>query len=95
MNLNLEMLKVLPRFFDALNALIADYGVYFYLVFVCLALAVIAWIFSGGLRRRMKGNAATVIPVVVIIAQSPKQPEPPLVDIEVVQTWSDDDESAD
>ena len=95
MNLNLEMLKVLLRFFDASNALIADYGVYFYLVFVWLALAVIAWIFSGGLRKRMKGNAATVIPVVVIMAQSPRQPEPPLIDIEVEQTWSDDDESTD
>jgi hypothetical protein len=95
MNLNLEMLKLLPRLFNALDALIEDYGVYLYLVFVWLALAVIAWIISGGLRRRMKGSAATVIPAVIIMAQSPRQPEPPIVDIEVEQTWNDDDESTD
>ncbi len=95
MNLNLEMLKVLPRLFDALNALIEDYGVYLYLVFVWLALAVIAWIFSGGLRRKQHGNAATVIPAVIIITQPPRQPEPPIVDIEVEQVWNDDDESID
>ncbi len=83
MNLNLELLKLLPSIFNALDALIEDYGVYLYLVFVWLALAVIAWIISGGLRRRMKGNVATVVPAVIIIAQPPRQPEPSVVDIEV------------
>jgi hypothetical protein len=95
MNLNLELLKLLPPIFNALDAFIEDYGVYLYLVFVWLALAVIAWIFSGGLRRRMKGNAATVIPAVIIMAQPRMQPEPPIVDIEVEQAWSDDDEMMD
>ncbi len=92
MNLNLEMLKVLPRLFDALTALIEDYGVYLYLVFVWLALAVIVWIFSGGLRRRMKGNSATVVPAIIFTIQSPSQPPPPIIGIEVEQTWNDDDE---
>lgn len=95
MNLNLELLKSLPPIFNTLDDLIENYGVYLYLVFVWLALAVIAWIFSGGLRRRMKGNAATVIPAVIIMAQLPMQPEPPIVDIEVEQTQSDDDEIED
>ena len=95
MNLEVEFLKSLPRLFNALDAFIEDYGVYLYLVFVWLALAVIAWIISGGLRRWMKGNAATVIPIVIILTQPPRQPEPPIVDIEVEQTWDDDHETTD
>ncbi|MGA9777500.1 MAG: hypothetical protein WBS33_04450 [Verrucomicrobiia bacterium] len=95
MNLNLELLKLLPPIFNALDSLIENYGVYLYLVFVWFALAAIAWIFSGGLRRRMKGNPATVILAVIIMAQPPRQPEPPIVDIEVKQVRNDDDESTD
>lgn len=95
MNVEVELLKLLPPIFNALDGLIENYGVYLYLVFVWLALAVIAWIFSGGLRKRMKGNAATVIPCIIVMTQPPRQPEPPIVDIEVEQTWNDDDESTD
>jgi hypothetical protein len=93
MNLEVEFLKSLPRLFKTLDAFIDDYGVYLYLVLVWLALAVIAWIVSGGLRKRMKENAATDIPIVIIMTQPPKQPEPPFIDIEAQQTWSDDGES--
>jgi hypothetical protein len=92
MNLNLELLKLLPPIFNALDALIEDYGVYLYLVFVWLALAVIAWIFSGGLRKRMKGNSATVIPGVIITMQQPSESPTPISGIAVDQTWDDDDE---
>ena len=96
MNLNsAALLKLLPPIFNALDSLIENYGVYLYLVLVWLALAVIAWIFSGGLRKRMKGNAATVIPCIIVMTQPPRQPEPPIVDIEVEQTWNDDGESTD
>jgi hypothetical protein len=60
MNLHPELLD---RIFNTLDALIEDYGVHLYLVFVWLALAIIAWIFSGGLRRRMKGNPPTIIDI--------------------------------
>jgi len=90
-----ELLKLLPPIFNALDALIDDYGVYLYLVFVWLALAVIAWIFSGGLRKRMKRSSPTVIPAVIIMAQPPRQSEPPVVDIAVEQVWDDDDEMTD
>ncbi len=96
MNLNpAELLKLLNPVFNALDGLIKNYGVYLYLGFVWLALLAIAWIFSGGLRRRMKGNAVTVIPCIIFTMQPPRQPEPPVVDIEVEQTWNDDDESTD
>ena len=57
--------------FNFLDALISDYGVYFYLVFVWLALLAIAWIFSGGLRKRMKGNSTMVIPAIIFTMQPP------------------------
>jgi hypothetical protein len=79
--------------FDTLDGLIENDGVYLYLVFVWLALLVIAWIFSGGLRKRTKGNAATVIPCIIIMAQPPRQSASPIVDIEAEQTWNDDDET--
>jgi len=93
MNLEVEFLKSLPRLFNALDAFIDDCGVYLYLVLVWLALAVIAWIISGGLRKRMKGNTATAIPIVIIMTRPPKQPERPFIDIEAEQIWSDDGKS--
>jgi hypothetical protein len=97
MNLNpAELLKLLNPVFNTLDGLIENYGVCLYLGFVWLALLAIAWIFSGGLRRKQPhGNFATVIPAVIIMAQPPRQPEPPIVEIEVEQTWNDDDESTD
>jgi len=95
MNLNLELLKLLPPIFNALDALIDDYGVYLYLVFVWLALAVIAWIFSGGLRKRMKESSPTVIPCIIVMPQPPTQSASPIIDIEAEQTWNDEDETTD
>ena len=60
--MNLTPADLLNPAFNFLDALIQNYGVYLYLVFVWLALLVIAWIFSGGLRRkRPQGNSAAVV----------------------------------
>ncbi len=93
--MNLNPAELLNPIFNALDSLIENEGVYLYLGFVWLALLAIAWIFSGGLRKRMKGNSATVIPAIIFTMQPPRQPEPPIIDIEVEQTWNDDDESTD
>jgi hypothetical protein len=96
MNIEVELLKSLPSLFNALDSLIENYGAYLYLVFVWLALAVIAWIISGGLRRKQPhGNSAMLIPCIIVMTQPPTEPEPPIVDIEVEQTWNDDDETMD
>ena len=93
--MNLNPAELLNPIFNALDNLIEDYGVYLYLVFVWLALAVIAWIISGGLRKRMKGNSATAIPAIIFTMQPPTQSPPPVIGIEVDQTWNDDNETTD
>ena len=50
--MNLNAGEVLKPVFDFLDAAIADYGVYLFLVLVWASVVVLAWIFSGGLRRR-------------------------------------------
>ena len=87
---------VLNPVFNFLDALISEYGVYPYLVFVWLSLAVIAWILSGGLRRkRSQGNSATVISGVIFTMRPPIQSPPPIIGIEVDQTWDGDNETTD
>jgi hypothetical protein len=91
--MNLNPAELLNPIFNALDSLIENYGVYLYLGFVWLALLAIAWIFSGGLRKRMKGNSTTVIPSIIFTMQPPTQSPPLIIGIEVEQTWNDDDET--
>ena len=50
--MNVSPLDVLGPVFHFLDEVIANYGVYLYLVFVWLCLILIVWILSGGLRRK-------------------------------------------
>ena len=93
--MNLNPAELLNPIFNALDALIENYCVYLYLGFVWLSLAVLAWIFSGGLRKRMKGNGATVVPGIIFTMQPPMQSPPPIICIEIDQTWNGDDETTD
>jgi len=80
--------------FNFLDALISNYGVYLYLVFVWLSLAVIAWVLGGGLRRkRPQGYSATVIPGIIITTRPPIQSPTPIIGIEIDPTRNGDDET--
>ena len=48
--------------FNFRDALISDYGVYCYLVFVWLSLALIAWVLSGGLPTDLKSEIPANFP---------------------------------
>ena len=50
--MNLNPATELDPVFQFLNWIIEELGVYLFLVFVWLSLLVLAWVFSGGLRRR-------------------------------------------
>jgi hypothetical protein len=93
--MNLNPAELLNPIFNMLDSLIENDGVYLYLVFVWLALLVIGWIFSGGLRKRMKGNSVAVVPAIIFRMQPPMQSPPPIIGIEVDQTWNGDDETMD
>jgi hypothetical protein len=93
--MNLNPAELLNPIFNAVDSLIENDGVYLYLVFVWLALLAIIWTFSGGLRKRMKGNSATVIPAIIFTMQTPPQSSPPIIGIEVDQTWNGDNETMD
>ena len=74
--MNLNPATVLDPVFHFLDEAIADYGVYLYLVLVWLSLIVIAWIFSGGLRRKYPNQPHVRAGIGIII--QPHAP-PPLI----------------
>ena len=73
--MNLNPATVLDPVFHFLDEAISDYGVYLYLALVWLSLIVIAWIFSGGLRRKFP-NQPHVRAGIGIVIQQPTQPTP-------------------
>ena len=94
--MNLNPATVLNPVFNALDALIQNYGVYLYLVFVWLSLRAIAWVLGGGLRRkRPQRNAATIIPGIIFTMRPPIQPPPPIVITDVHPARNCDNETMD
>jgi hypothetical protein len=94
--MNLNPADVLNPVFNFLDALISNYGVYLYLVFVWLSLAVIAWVLGGGLRRRWsQGNSATIILGIIFTTRPPNQSPLPLVITEIDPVQNDDNEIKD
>ena len=94
--MNLNPATVLNPVFNALDALIQNYGIYLYLVFVWLSLGAIAWVLGGGLRRRRpQGNSATVIPGIIITTRPPIQSPPPIIGIEIDPARDGDNETMD
>jgi hypothetical protein len=75
--MNVSPLDVLGPVFHFLDEVIADDGVYLYLVFVWLCLILIAWILRGGLRRKHgQGNSAVVVPGIIITTRQPVEAPP-------------------
>ena len=72
--MNLNAGETLKPVFHFLDEAIADYGVYLYLALVWLSLIVIAWILSGGLRRKMRHQPRITVGIGVVI--QPPGPQP-------------------
>ena len=93
--MNLNSAAELNPVFNFLDAPISDYGVYLYLVFVWPSLLAIAWVLSGGLlRNRSQRNSVAVILAIIFTMQPPRQSPPPIIGIEVDQTWNGDNETS-
>ena len=73
MNLNPKMLDPVFHFLDGI---IAEYGDYLFLVFVWLSLLVLAWIFSGGLRRKFPHQPHVRAGIGIVIRPPGPQPTP-------------------
>ena len=87
---------VLNPIFNALDALIQNYGVYLYLVFVWLSLGAIAWVLGGGLRRkRPQGNSATIISGIIITTRQPMHQPPSFIIADVDPARNDNNEIMD
>ena len=74
MNLNPKMLDPVFQFLDGL---IDQDGVYLFLAFVWLSLIVIAWVFSGGLRRKFPNQPHVHAGIGIII--QPHTPPPIII----------------
>ncbi len=84
--------EVIMPVLNRLDSLIHDYGDYLFMVFTWLAIPLIAWILSGGLRRKQpRRNTATVVPHVIITIHSPPPPPepPPMIGCEPDPAWHD------
>ena len=55
--MSLNPATVLDPVFQFLDWIIAEWGVYLFIAFVWLSLLVLAWVFSGGLRRKFRMSA--------------------------------------
>jgi len=77
--MNLNPAIVLDPVFHFLDELIADYGLYFFLAFVWLSLLVLAWVFSGGLRRKFPNQPHVYASIGIVIQHTPPSPPPPII----------------
>jgi hypothetical protein len=94
--MKLNPAEVLNPVFNCLDALIQDYGICCYLVFVWLSLGAIAWVLGGGLRRkRQQKNSATVISGIIITIRPPNQSPPPIIITNVDPVQNRDNEIMD
>lgn len=88
--MNVSPLDLLNPVFRFMDKLIADDGVYLYLGLVWLSLALMAWIFSGGLRRKIRHQPQIRMGIGIVI--QPPVPPPPPVPIIIHEPDDDFDE---
>jgi hypothetical protein len=69
-----DPIYLLKPVFDWLDGLIRDQGDYLYMLLVYVSIPLVAWILSGGLRRRLPRQ--TNITAIILIR--PTAPPPPL-----------------
>ena len=94
--MSLNPVTVLNPVLNCLAALIQNYGVFLCLVSVWLSLALIAWVLSGGLRRkRPQGNSAMIISGIIITTRPPMHQPPPFIIADVDPARNDDNEIMD
>jgi len=74
--MNLNPATVLDPVFHFLDWIIAELGVYLFLAFVWLSVLVLAWVFSGGLRRKFPNQPHVRAGIAIFIQPPGPQPTP-------------------
>ena len=79
-------IDLLQPVFEFVEGLINDYGDILFMVLVYAAIPFLAWVLSGGLRRKfLAAKRGTSVPPVVLIylplglSRLPPEPNPPLI----------------
>lgn len=76
--MNAHPVEMLAPVFEFLDSVIAEHGHILFIVFAYVALAAIAWILSGGLRRRSHGQPHIIVaPFFMIRPPAPPPPDLP------------------
>jgi hypothetical protein len=75
-----DPIYLLKPMFDWLDGLIRDQGDYIYMLLVYASIPLVAWISSGGLRRR-KPRQTNVTAIILIRPTTPPPPPPLPLDI--------------
>ena len=80
--MNAHPVQMLAPVYKFLDTLIAEHGHHLYMALVYAALPLIAWILSGGLRRKSsrRETAVTILPILVIRPPVLPPPLPPVID---------------
>ncbi len=91
--MNLNAGETLKPVFHFLDEAIADYGVYLYLALVWSSLILIAWILSGGLRRKSRHHPHMAAGIGIVMLPPTRQPPPPpLIIMHEFDPSGDDDD---
>lgn len=70
--------ELLRPVFDFLDTVVSDYGLYLFMAFVYAAIPLLAWVLSGGLRRKLlKGKPMPHVSPVIIIPLPGRPSQPP------------------
>jgi hypothetical protein len=88
--MNLNPATVLDPVFHFLDWIIAEWGVYLFLAFDWLSVLVLAWVFSGGLRRKFP-NQPHVTAGIFIVIQPPAPQSTPIIFHEYDSACDDSD----
>lgn len=76
--MHLNASELLQPVFDFLDTVVSDYGLYLFMAFVYAAIPFLAWVLSGGLRRKLlKGRPMPHVPPVIVIHLPGRPPQPP------------------
>ncbi len=89
-----DSIYLLKPVFDWLDALIRDQGDYLYMLLVYVSIPLVAWVLSGGLRRRLP-RRTNIAAIILIRATTPPPPLPLDIDGDCRPPWDDDVQSFD